>query len=64
MAGRNVSATHVALAPVRVMNTTAMMGTVVGRAAYLCRQHRADPRAVYEKYLAEFKALLANPTTR
>jgi hypothetical protein len=64
MAGRNVSATHVALAPVRVMNTTAMMGTVVGRAAYLCRQHHADPRAVYEKYLAEFKALLENPTAR
>lgn len=33
MAGRDISVTHVALAPVRVMNTTAMMGTVVGRAA-------------------------------
>ena len=61
MAGRDISVTHVGLAPVRVMNTTGMMGTVVGRAAYLCRKHNADPRAVYEKHLEEFKALLTNP---
>jgi hypothetical protein len=61
MAGRDISVTHVGLAPVRVMNTTGMMGTVVGRAAWLCRKLSVDPRAVYEKHLEEFKALLTNP---
>ena len=64
MAGRDVSATHVGLAPVRVMHTTGMMGTVVGRAAYLCRKFTCDPRALYEKHLDEFKSLLANPDAR
>jgi hypothetical protein len=61
MAGRNISATHVGLAPVRVMKTTAMMGTVVGRAAYFCRTHGVDPRAIYERYLEAFKNFLKNP---
>jgi len=61
MAGRDISVSHVGLAPVRVMNTTAMMGTVVGRAAYVCRKHGCDPRGVYEKHLDEFKQLLTDP---
>ena len=61
MAGRCISVTHVALAPVRVMNTTAQMGTVVGRAAYLCRRLGVDPRGLYEKHLGDFKQLLAQP---
>lgn len=58
MAGRNISVTHVALAPVRVMNTTAQMGTAVGLAASLCRTLNVDPRAIYTTHLAEFKAVL------
>ena len=46
MAGRDISVTHVALAPVRVQNTTGMMGTVVGRAAALCRRLGVEPRAL------------------
>ena len=61
MAGRDISVTHVALAPVRVQNTTGMMGTVVGRAAALCRRLQCDPRAIYERHLGELKALLTNP---
>ena len=61
MAGRDISATHVALAPVRVQNTTGMMGTVVGRAAALSRRLGCDPRAIYEKHLEAFKALLEKP---
>jgi hypothetical protein len=61
MAGRNISVTHVALAPVRVMNTTGQMGAIVGRAAYLCRKFNADPRVVYEKHLDALKRLLADP---
>jgi hypothetical protein len=58
MAGRNISVTHVALGTVRVMKTTGMMGEVVGMAAHLCAKHDVLPRAVYEKYLDEFKVLL------
>jgi len=61
MAGRNISATHVGLSAVRVMNTTAMMGTVVGRAAYLCKKLDVSPRDIYAKHLEEFKALLRDP---
>jgi hypothetical protein len=58
MAGRNISVTHVALAPVRVMNTTAQMGTVVGRAAFLCRKLDTVPRKLYTTHLTELLALL------
>lgn len=61
MAGRNISCTHVGLAPVRTMMTTGMMGTVVGRAALVCQRHRCDPRAVYTDHLAELLGLLADP---
>jgi hypothetical protein len=61
MAGRNISATHVGLLPVRVMNTTAMMGTVVGRAAWLCRKKHVDPRAIYQSHWDEFTEILRNP---
>lgn len=61
MAGRDISVTHVALASTRVMKTTAMMGTVVGRAAYLCKKYNCDPRQIYTDHLDEFKAVLTNP---
>ncbi|MCU0979688.1 MAG: FAD-dependent oxidoreductase [Pirellulaceae bacterium] len=61
MAGRNISVTHAGLAPVRVMHTTGMMGTVVGRAAYLCRRHGVDPRGLYERHLPDFQRLLTDP---
>jgi len=61
MAGRNISVTHVALAPVRVMNTTGQMGTVVGRAAALCHRRGCMPRAVYERHLDDLKRLLGDP---
>ena len=61
MAGRNISVTHVALAPVRTQKTTGMMGTVVGRAAWLCRKHGVQPRALYTDHLNELKRLLADP---
>jgi len=61
MAGRDISVTHVALGTVRVMNTTGMMGTVVGRAAYLCGKLNVAPRELYSQHLDELKRLLANP---
>ncbi len=58
MAGRNISVTHVALGTVRVMQTTGMMGEVVGMAASLCAKHDCLPRDIYARYLGELKALM------
>ena len=55
MAGRDISVTHEALGPVRVMKTCGMMGEVVGMAAAVCKAHDCNPRAVYAKYLMELK---------
>ncbi len=61
MAGRNISVTHVALATTRVMQTCGMMGTVVGRAAFILKKYNDDPETIYSKYLDEFKELLLDP---
>lgn len=58
MAGRNISVTHEALGPVRVMKTTGMMGEVVGLAAVVCKQHDCLPRAVYQEHLDDLKELM------
>jgi hypothetical protein len=58
MAGRNISATHVALGTVRVMRTTGMMGEVVGMAAAVCKQNNVKPRSVYENHLEKLKTLM------
>ena len=58
MAGRDISVTHVALASVRVMRTTAMMGEVVGLAAKVCHDHGCNPRAVYPDYFGDLRALM------
>jgi hypothetical protein len=64
MAGRDISVTHEALGTTRVMGTNGMMGEALGRAAYLCKKHNADPRDVYEKHLDEFKQLLQRSTKK
>ena len=53
MAGRDVSATHVALGSVRVMKTGGQMGVAVGAAALLCKKHDTTPRGVYRDHLKE-----------
>ena len=42
MAGRDISVTHEALGPVRVMRTCGMMGEIVGKAAWICVRHGND----------------------
>ena len=59
MAGRDISVTHAALGTIRVMRTGGMMGEVVGMAASLCKTHHCSPRSVYQAYLDELKALMA-----
>ncbi len=44
MAGRNISASHVAFSSTRVMATCAAMGQAVGTAAALCARHGLHPR--------------------
>ncbi|HOX56064.1 MAG TPA: FAD-dependent oxidoreductase [Candidatus Paceibacterota bacterium] len=58
MAGRDISVTHEALGPVRVMRTCGTMGEIVGMAASLCKQHDCNPRAVYEQHLDKLKQLM------
>jgi len=48
MAGRNISATHVAFSSSRVMATCAVVGQAAGTAAALCARHQVTPRALYE----------------
>jgi hypothetical protein len=61
MAGRDISVTHEALGPVRVMKTCGMMGEVVGKAAWICVRHKTTPRGVYERHLDLLKELMRQP---
>jgi hypothetical protein len=54
MAGRNISATHVAFTSTRVMSTCAVMGQAVGTAAAMCARRNLLPRQ-----LAQDPALVA-----
>ena len=58
MAGRDISVTHEALGPVRVMRTCGCMGEIVGLAAAICKQHECTPRDVYGRHLEQLKALM------
>lgn len=60
MAGRNVSATRLAMTSLRVQATTGMMGEVVGIAAFLSISNDCTPREIYQKHLPEFKEALQN----
>ena len=44
MAGRNISASHVAFTSTRVMGTCSVMGQAAGTAAALCARHGVTPR--------------------
>jgi len=48
-AGRNISATHMALSSTRVMATCALMGQAVGTAAAIAVKYRLTPRGVYQQ---------------
>ena len=61
MAGRDISVTHEALGPVRVMRTCGMMGEIVGKAAWICVRHQTSPRGVYQDHLPLLKELMSQP---
>jgi len=58
MAGRNISASHVAMAATRVMMTCALMGHAAGTGAALCIKHDRTPRGVCHDYIDELQQQL------
>lgn len=57
-AGRNHSATHVAMSATRVMGTTSLMGQAVGTAAAIANRDGLTPRGVYENSINELQQTL------
>jgi hypothetical protein len=58
MAGRNVSATHAALATIRVMGTTALMGEAAGTAAALRLRENCSLGDIADQHAGELQQML------
>ncbi|REJ07216.1 FAD-dependent oxidoreductase [Microbacterium bovistercoris] len=58
MAGRNISATHIAFGAARVMATCAVMGEAAGTAASLCLSYGESPRELYANHRRELRQAL------
>ncbi|MBR5384093.1 MAG: FAD-dependent oxidoreductase [Clostridia bacterium] len=57
-AGRNISATHMALSSTRVMATCSVIGQAAGTAAALCSRYGCLPRDIYQAHMDELQAQL------
>ena len=57
-AGRNISASHMALSSTRVMATCAVMGQAMGTAAALAVHYGCSPREVHASHLRELQTTL------
>ncbi len=57
-AGRNISATHMAMSSTRVMATCALMGQAVGTAAAIAIARSLTPAGVYESAIGELQRKL------
>lgn len=55
LAGRLISATHLAHSSVRLMRTGGAVGQAIGLAAALCCRHGLKPRKLYEQRLQELQ---------
>lgn len=58
MAGRNISATHVAHGSIRLIRTCGVGGQAVGTAAFLCTKHGKSPRDFGKDHIPELQQLL------
>lgn len=58
LAGRNISATHIALGSTRVMGTCGAIGQAVGTAAYIVKKYNTVPRTIYKEHMKELQELL------
>ncbi|MBO4940161.1 MAG: FAD-dependent oxidoreductase [Clostridia bacterium] len=56
-AGRNISATHMAMSSARVMGTCSVIGQAVGVAAAICKKYSVMPRGV-QAHMDELQQLL------
>jgi hypothetical protein len=57
-AGRNISATHMALTSTRIIATCAVLGQAAGTAAAVATAHDCTPRDVYHEHLEELQQAL------
>lgn len=57
-AGRNISASHVALSSTRVMATCALLGQALGTALAIAVKNKITPREVYYSHLSELQKTL------
>jgi hypothetical protein len=58
MAGRNISASHVAFGTTRVMATCAVIGEAAGTGAALCAAKGISPRELHSSHLSELQQTL------
>lgn len=58
LAGRNISASHIALGSTRVMATCGAIGQAVGTAAYISKKYNADPREIYKSHIKKLQQIL------
>ncbi|NOZ21167.1 MAG: FAD-dependent oxidoreductase [Planctomycetes bacterium] len=58
MAGRNISASRMALGSTRLMGTCAVLGQAAGTAAALCKMHGTTPRGTYETHIRALQQTL------
>ncbi len=59
MAGKHISATHVAGASVKFLGNCMQQGFAVGTAAAICKKYGEDPRTVGKKHIEELKEKIA-----
>ncbi len=55
LAGRSISATHVALGSLRVMNTLAVLGQSIGTAAALCAEKKINPEDLHKGMIGDLQ---------
>jgi len=58
MAGRDISASHMAMSDTRVMLTCAVIGHASGTAAGMCVEHQTTPRGIYQERVEELQQRL------
>jgi hypothetical protein len=58
MAGKHISASHIAGACIKTMLNGGQHGVATGAAAFLCKKHNTTPRGVYQKHLAELQDIV------
>jgi hypothetical protein len=58
MAGKHISATHVAGSSTKVMLNGGQHGVAVGCAAFLCKKHETTPRDVGKEHIKELQDIV------